>query len=196
MACGRSGVRTPLGPLMIIIGITGTNGAGKGTVVDYLVQKKAFVHFSARAYITKLLEKEGKEANRENLIERGNELREKYGPSAIAILLYDEAVKTGQNCIIESIRTLGEIELLRSKGNFILLAVDADPKIRYERVVLRALATDKVSFEKFVELEKIEMENTDPNKQNISVCVKNADFVIQNNGDLEELYRQIEEIQF
>jgi len=179
---------------MKIIGITGTNGAGKGTVVDYLVQKKGFVHFSARAYITKLLEEEGKEANRENLIERGNELREKYGPSAIAILLYDEAIKTGKNCIIESIRTLGEIELLRSKGNFMLLAVDADPKIRYERVVLRASATDKVSFEKFVELEKIEMENTDPNKQNISVCVKNADYVLTNDGNLNDLYQQIDKI--
>ena len=28
---------------MIIIGITGTLGAGKGTVVNYLVEKKGFV---------------------------------------------------------------------------------------------------------------------------------------------------------
>jgi len=179
-----------------IIGITGTNGAGKGTVVDYLVKNKGFVHFSVRAYLTEKLLEKNMEANRENLINMGNELRNQYGPSAMAQLLYEEASKTEKNCIIESIRTLGEIELLRSKGNFTLLAVDADPQTRYERVVLRGTATDKVSFEKFVELEKIEMENTDPNKQNISVCVKNADFVIQNNGDLEELYRQIDEIQF
>ena len=34
---------------MIIIGITGTLGAGKGTIVDYLVKQKGFVHYSVRA---------------------------------------------------------------------------------------------------------------------------------------------------
>lgn len=177
---------------MKIIGITGTNGAGKGTVVDYLVQNKGFVHFSGRAYLTKLLEEKGLAPDRENLINMGNELREKYGPSAIAQVLYDEAIKTGKNCIIESIRTLGEIELLKSKGNFILLAVDADPKIRYERIYKRGLATDNVSFEKFRELEKLETENSDPDKMNIFACIKKADYVLNNDGNLEELYRQID----
>lgn len=178
---------------MKIIGITGTNGAGKGTVVGYLVKNKGFVHFSARAYITKLLEQEGLEPDRENLINKGNELREKYGPSAIAILLYDEAIKTGKNCIIESIRTLGEIELLKSKGEFILLAVDAEAEIRYERIYKRGLATDNVSFEKFRKLEKLETENSDPNKMNIFACIKKADYVLNNNGTQEELFRQIDE---
>ena len=33
----------------MIIGITGTDGSGKGTVVDYLVEQKGFKHYSARA---------------------------------------------------------------------------------------------------------------------------------------------------
>ena len=36
---------------MNIIGITGTLGAGKGTIVDYLVQKKGYVHYSVRSFI-------------------------------------------------------------------------------------------------------------------------------------------------
>lgn len=36
---------------MQIIGITGTLGAGKGTVVDYLVKNKGFNHFSVGDYL-------------------------------------------------------------------------------------------------------------------------------------------------
>jgi len=36
---------------MLVIGITGTIGAGKGTVVDYLTGKKGFSHFSVRGYL-------------------------------------------------------------------------------------------------------------------------------------------------
>lgn len=177
---------------MEIIGITGTNGAGKGTVVEYLVKNKGFLHFSARAFLMELLEKEGVEINRESLIEKGNELRSKHGPSALADLLYEEAKKTDQNCIIESIRTVGEIESLRSKGNFVLLAVDADPKIRYERVVLRGSQTDKISFEEFVEQEKMEMKNEDINKQNVAECIKRADIVLKNDFSREILEKEIE----
>ena len=42
---------------MIIIGITGTLGAGKGTIVDYLVKERGFVHYSVRAFITEEIEK-------------------------------------------------------------------------------------------------------------------------------------------
>lgn len=41
----------------MIIGITGTNGAGKGTVVEYLA-KKEWNHFSAGEFITEEIEKE------------------------------------------------------------------------------------------------------------------------------------------
>ena len=33
----------------MIIGVTGTNGAGKGTVVKYLVNNKDFKHFTREA---------------------------------------------------------------------------------------------------------------------------------------------------
>ena len=38
----------------MIIGITGTLGAGKGTVVDFL-KEKGFRHFSVRDYLIKIL---------------------------------------------------------------------------------------------------------------------------------------------
>ena len=40
---------------MIIIGITGTLGAGKGTIVEYLVGKKGFKHYSVRELLSEII---------------------------------------------------------------------------------------------------------------------------------------------
>ncbi len=180
---------------MIIIGVTGTLGAGKGTVVDYLVQNKDFKHFSARAFLIEEMEKRGLENNRDNMVFVGNDLREKNNSTSfIADELFKRALESGQNCVIESLRTAGEIESLRKKGIFILLAVDADSKIRYGRVKQRLASTDYVSFEKFLSDEEREMTSNDPNKQNLKKCIEMADFKIENNGTIEELNLKIEEI--
>lgn len=179
---------------MIIIGITGTIGAGKGTIVEYLMSKKGFKHFSARDLIVEEVKQRGLENNRDNMVIVANNLRSKYGSSYVADELYRRALVSGDNCIIESLRTTGEIESLRNKGSFVLLAVDAEPRIRYERILERKTATDNVSFEKFSEDEAKEMESADTNKQNLKKCIAMADFVIDNNGTLDELHSKIDEI--
>lgn len=179
---------------MIIIGITGTIGAGKGTVVEYLVKNNGFKHFSARDLIVEEVNKRGLENTRDNMVVVANDLRQKYGSGYVADELYRRASVSGDNCIIESIRTVGEIESLNNKGNFILLAVDAEPRTRFERILVRKTMTDNVTFDKFLEDENKEMESDDPNKQNLKKCIQIADFVIDNNGTLDELHSKIEEI--
>ncbi len=95
------------------------------------------------------------------------------------------------NSIIESIRTPGEIDFLKKQGNFILLAVDADPRIRFERIKLRASETDKINFETFAANEKREMTSGDPNKQNLAKCIEMADIVLNNNGSISHLIDQL-----
>ena len=179
---------------MKIIGITGTLGAGKGTIVDYLTQHHHFQHFSVRAYLSAIIKAKGLEVNRDTLVATANELRAANSPSFIAEELYRQAKESGVDCIIESIRTVGEVNALHSKGNFYLFAVDADQKLRYARILERASETDKVSFETFIGNELREMNNTDPNKQNLSACMRMADFRFINNGSFDELYRQIDEV--
>lgn len=179
---------------MVIIGITGTIGAGKGTIVEYLVTKKDFTHFSAREFLVEEIKKRGLEINRDSMVLVANDLREKNSPSFVADELFKRALESGQNCVIESLRTPGEIESLKQKGNFTLLAVDADPKIRYERIIGRSSSTDNVSFEKFLADEAKEMDSTDPNKQNLRKCIEMADFKIDNNGTIEDLNYKLEEI--
>lgn len=177
---------------LVIIGITGTLGAGKGTIVDYLVKHHHFAHFSVRAYLSEIIKAEGGEINRDTLVATANALRAANGPSYIAVELLREAKESGKNCIIESIRTIGEVTALREKGGFTLFAVDADQQLRYSRIVERASETDKVSFDVFAANEAREMESNDPNKQNLGACMQMADFTFINNNSFTDLYTQID----
>ncbi len=178
----------------MILGITGTIGAGKGAVVEYLRTKHQFVHLSARDFITNEITKRGLPINRDTMTEIANLLRQEHGSSFIVEELYRQADRDGRNVVIESIRTEGELTFLRKQKNFSLLAIDSEQKLRYQRVLERKSSTDNISFAKFRDDEAREAESDDPNKQNINFCIKNADFVIRNNGSFEDLHTEIEKI--
>ncbi len=179
---------------MLIIGITGTIGAGKGTIVDFLVQKKGFIHFPVRAFLIEEIKKRNLEVNRDSMVEVANDLREKYSPSYIVDQLYERASNSNANCVIESIRTVGEVESLRSKGAFCLFSVDALPDLRYERIVKRASETDHISFETFLANEQREMNSDKPNEQNLKKCIEMADFRFSNNGTIQDLEQAVEAV--
>jgi len=182
-----------MNPNQIIIGITGTLGAGKGTIVEYLRQK-GFKHYSSRALLIKEIEKRGLSVNRDSMVKVGNDLRAKYGSSYIAEQGYQQAQADGANAVIESLRTPGEINSLRKKNNFYLFAIDADSKKRYKRITNRGSETDQVTFEQFIANENREMASNDPSQQNINQCIKMADYKFDNSGTFEDLYRQVDKV--
>lgn len=177
---------------MLVIGITGTLGAGKGTIVEYLVNNKGFNHLSVRGFIKEEIERQGLPVNRDSMVIVANKLRSENSPSYIIDQLYDQAVASGSNCIIESIRTPGEVKSLREKGNFYLFAVDADPETRYNRIFKRNSETDNISFATFIDNEEREMHSTDPNHQNIKACMDAADFIFNNDGSVDQLVNSVE----
>jgi dephospho-CoA kinase len=179
---------------MLIIGITGTLGAGKGTIVDYLVKEKGLVHFSVRGFISEEILRRGLIVNRDSMVIVANDLRAKHSPSYIVDKLYERALLSGNSCVIESIRTPGEIDSLREKGNFVLFAVDAKPEKRFERIIERNSETDRISFLTFIENEQREMNSDDPNKQNLKKCIEMADYVFENNKSIAELQQKVEEV--
>ena len=74
---------------MRIIGITGTIGAGKGTVVEYLTKPPHnFVHYSARTLLNKIIAERGLPEGRDSLRMVANELRGARGPAAVIEALY------------------------------------------------------------------------------------------------------------
>jgi dephospho-CoA kinase len=176
---------------MRVIGITGTIGAGKGTVVSYLMEQRGFLHYSVRGFLIREIELRGMPVNRDSMVMVANDLRKTHTPSYIIEELYREAVSRGKDCVIESIRTPGEVDALRKVPHFQLLAIDADPLIRYQRIANRGSETDYIDFETFLSNEAREMDSADPNHQNLRQCIRMADITIVNNGTLEALHQQL-----
>jgi dephospho-CoA kinase len=177
----------------MIIGITGTIGAGKGTVVDYLVEQKGFAHYSVRDFLVEEIQKRGMPVNRDSMREVANSIRAEYKPSHIIETLFNRAQEAGHDALIESVRALGEAQFLKEAGVKIL-AVDADRKLRFERVKARGSATDDIDFDTFVQHEEREFASTDPTDMNMIGVMQMADARIENDSSLEELYVQVEQV--
>lgn len=181
----------------MILGIAGTNGAGKGTVVDVLVERKGFTHYSMRDLIVEEIEKRGLEVNRTTMGMVGTDLRRIHEPHYFTKVFMDRAREAGkENIIIESIRSVAEAENIRSHGGYIV-AVDAPRRIRYERIASRGTQTDAVTFEEFCEQEDREMTPQDPNdptQMNMKKIIETADYTLVNEGTLEELQTKIDEM--
>ena len=175
----------------MIIGITGTIGSGKDTLMELLKNEYGFKHFSVRQYLTEKLEEEGVEINRPAMTRLANSIREENHPAYIIEQLFLKAKNEGGNAVIESIRTPGEVEFLKEHSDFHLIAVDADPNLRYERVQIRRSATDRVDFNSFMAEEQREMNNEEPHMQNIAACVRVAQFKFRNNATVEMFYKRV-----
>ena len=66
-----------------------------------------------------------------------------------------------------------------------MIGIDASLKIRYERIKKRGTSKDEITFEKFQEQEK---------NENLKACIKNADYVIFCDGNLEALKKEAEKM--
>lgn len=180
----------------MLIGITGTDGAGKGTVVEYLVKEHGYLHFSSRGLIVSELHARGLPTDRAHMRTMANELRATYGDDVLVqralMQVKEEALS---HMIVESIRAVAEVETLKRAGGM-LLAVDADVRVRYERIVARASSSDHVSFDQFVAQEQIELNDPDPHGMQKAKVMAMADRTIFNNGSFGDLATAVEQALF
>ncbi len=174
----------------MIIGITGTLGSGKGTVVDYL-KAKGYKHYSMSGFISEEIVRRGLPVNRDTMTSVGTDLRHLHGPDYLTDSLLKRAEAEGGNVVIESLRAPAEVEYMKKHGASVW-AVDADVKVRYERIMARKSEKDVVSFEKFVSDEERESVGVNPYEMNLPKCIAMADTIIMNNGTVAELGKEIE----
>ncbi|MES2134932.1 MAG: AAA family ATPase [Patescibacteria group bacterium] len=175
----------------MIIGITGTIGAGKGTIVSYL-EKKGFRHVSVSDFLADVAKERGIEATRIARRTIGNEYRTKSKTALIEAVLAD-VNPLKEHIVVESLHTASEVEYVRSLGGTII-SIDAPLSVRYERIVKRGSMTDQVSLEEFVLEEKRQLASDDPNENNLIASISLADIHLENNGSPQELYQAIDDI--
>lgn len=178
----------------MVIGITGTIGSGKDTLMELLKKEYNFKHFSVRNYLIQKLEEQGEEVNRLTMSRIANTLRAENHPAFLAEELFNMAQEQGGNSVIESIRTPGEVDFLKNHADFVLFAVDADPNLRYERVQGRKSVTDRIDFNTFMSDEQKEMQNDEPHMQNLATCIRISDFKFRNNSTVEMFYKKISKV--
>lgn len=178
------------GPM--IIGLTGTNGAGKTVVSDYL-RSRGFEFHSLSDAIRAEIRERGEEITRSRLIEVGNELREKHGAGVLAERIL-AVVESDHNYVIDSIRNPHEVEVLRRRPDFRLLALEADARLRFERSRLRGRENAPETLEQFLAEEARELGSDNPAGQQLVATRKLADLCVTNNGTIEELHRRLDEV--
>lgn len=171
-----------------LIGLTGTNGAGKGEAASFFVER-GYAYFSLSDEIREELRKKNQDLTRDNMIEMGNFLRSRYSPDILARMV---AKKVEGKAVIDSIRNPKEVEFFRKLGNFLLLAIDAPAELRFDRVKKRGRQESASNIQEFLAKEAEEM-GTEEDRQQILACMDMADHRIINDGTLEELWKQLEE---
>ncbi len=176
----------------MLIGLTSRNAAGKDKVAHYLVEHHEFGYFSLSDILREELKKKGLPITRENLIAEGNAQRQAKGAGVLAerALAELEGVKAG---VVVSIRNPGEVSTLRKRDDFILVAVDAPVQLRYERAKARSRSDDAKTLEEFIRDEQAELAGNE-NEQQLERIFRMCDWVIVNDGTLEELYAKVEEL--
>ncbi len=180
---------------MILIGLTGTLGAGKGTVVDYLVREKGFTHYSVSEFLADEAERRGYGRDRMARHNTANEFRAK-GATTLMEAVVARAVQEGrggERVIIDPQHTLAEVEFIKSRGG-IEIAVDAKLTLRYDRIKKRGSEKDNVTYEEFIAVQEKEMSSSNPNENNLGAAIQAAQYHLTNDGTKEELYAQIEEV--
>ena len=149
-----------------LVGIAGTNGSGKDTTGLLLAERHGFLFISVTELLRDECRKRGLPVERQNLRMVSAEWRREHGTG----VLVDKAVEAFEalpdkdryaGLVLASLRNPGEADRLHELGGT-LLWVDADPRIRYERIQANAATRgrageDDKTFEQFLAEEEDEM---------------------------------------
>lgn len=170
----------------MIIGLTGPICAGKDEVAKILVSM-GFHRFSLSDEIRAEMQEKGIPLARSAIQEYADMIRRKEGAGAWARRVIAKLPKD-KNCVVDSIRNPGEVDVFRDVGNFYLLKVYAPTRLRFARMVKRAREHDPNTFESFQSLELKDLGIGQPDYgQQHAQCFALADMSIVNEGTIEKL---------
>lgn len=185
---------------MKIIGIAGTNGSGKDTIGQILAAKHGWLFVSVTDMLRDECRKRDLPVERENLRNISAEWRREGGLGVLidkAVEVYESAGAPYEGLAIASLRNPGECERVTELGG-VNVWVDADPKIRYERIQMAERGRgeeDKKTYEQFLAEQEAEMKPSgDAATLNMAGVKALADITILNESDVAILEHAVEKL--
>ena len=178
-----------MAPLTLVLGLTGSNAAGKGEVAAYLGHLGFSLH-SLSDVVREEAARRGLPPERRHLIRIGTLLRREAGAGVLAERILP---RLGTRDVVDSIRNPAEVAVLRRLERFVLLGVRASEDVRFRRGLNRGRGGDPETLEEFRARER--QENTaDPAAQQLEATFRLSDSVVDNDGDLPALHRTIDRL--
>ncbi|HPL01751.1 MAG TPA: AAA family ATPase [bacterium] len=184
-----------------LICLVGMCGAGKSEVADYLMSKRkyGFVRFG-QITLDKVKEL-GKEPSEELERKIREDLRNRYGMAAFAILnipKFDELLEKG-DVIGDGLYSWEEYLVLKEKygENLIVIATYAPPEMRYKRLENRAKKhgeDNNLRFRSFNQSEAAARDKAEIENLHKAGPIAMADYTILNTKKIIDLQKQINEI--
>lgn len=175
----------------IILGFTGLIACGKGTAAKYFADKYKADTFRYSTMLRDIMDRLYIPQSRENFQIISPVLREAFGQDLMAKVMGNDVAKSDSNMIvIEGMRRPADIEYLKKIPGFRMIAIEVDAQTRYQRLVKRGEnAGDKEkTFEQFLKEHEAETEIYIPE------LMKQANVTIDNNGSLEDFYKQLDKL--
>lgn len=177
----------------MIIGLTGSLGAGKGVILEYL-ESQGFYHLSTSNEVRDEARRRNVELTRTNLQDLGNKLREKEGESVLARRLINR-MDGKSNYIVDGIRNPAEVHELKMLKDFVLIGVDAPDQLRFTRLLSRSRESDPKTWDEFLKIDARDKGQGElKSGQQSAACKELADFNIYNDGDIGSVHEEIKAI--
>ncbi|HJU33655.1 MAG TPA: AAA family ATPase [Nitrososphaera sp.] len=119
----------------LIVCLTGMPGAGKSSVASFL-REKGFEVVTMGDVVREEAKRQGLEPTDINLGKMMLKLRQEYGPGAVGQIVQEKLARDSRdsNVVIDGIRSIAEVEVLRKVGHVRLLAIHASQDTRFKHL--------------------------------------------------------------
>jgi dephospho-CoA kinase len=182
---------TPMTVPAHLIGLVGTAASGKSYASEYILKMYGGEHIKFSDSLAHVLDKLKLEKSRNNMTKLSVILRKEFGEDVMSHAVAADAFTSEESiALVDGIRRVDDLAAFRALPNFKLIAINADPKIRFERQKQRHEKTDdtKLTWEQFQKVEQTPTEITIPE------VLAYANYTIMNEGTKEEYEHKIDEI--